>query len=169
MTPDQRVFDFQVLVASLNRNYAPYEWKRQLFGFDMLDTRPWVERIRAAKDDLDYFEIVAEYVSSLRDTHTSYRIPSLFSATTGLQADLYDGKVVIDSVNRAALPLARYPFVIGDEILAVDGKPAADLVTFYRKYSYAGNERAARRAAEVFTERALRDRIAALIDLAGAA
>ncbi|MBM3767901.1 MAG: hypothetical protein FJW32_21140 [Acidobacteria bacterium] len=147
MTAEQRVFDFQALVASLNRNYAPYEWKRELFGFDMLDLKPWMERVRTAPSDLEYFEVVAEYMSSLRDTHTSYRIPSIFSATTGLHLDIYDAKVIVDSINRTTLPLARYSIAIGDEVLAVDGKPAAELVNFYRKYSYSGNESAARRQA----------------------
>jgi C-terminal processing protease CtpA/Prc len=147
MTPEQRAFDFQALVASLNRNYAPYEWKRELFGFDMLNLKPWLERIRNAKDDLDYYDITAQYLSSLGDTHTSYRIPSNFVASTGLHADIYDGKIIIDNIVRATLPAARYPFVIGDELLAVDGKPAAELLEFYKRYSYAGNDSSSSRNA----------------------
>lgn len=147
MTPEQRVFDFQALVANLNRNYAPYEWKRQLFGFDMLDTKPWLERIKNAKDDLEYYDITAQYLSSLGDTHTSYRIPSNFLASTGLHADIYDGKIIIDNIVRGTLPAARYPFVSGDEILAVDGKPAAELLEFYKRYSYAASDSASARNA----------------------
>jgi len=147
MNPDQRAFEFQALVASLNKNYAPYEWKRELFGFDMLNIKPWLERIRNAKDDLDYFDITAEYMSSLGDTHTSYRIPSNYFASTGLHVDIYEGKAIIDNIVRTTLPAAQYPFAIGDELLAVDGKSAAELIEFYKKYSYAGNDSAASRAA----------------------
>ena len=147
LTPDQRAFEMQSLAATYARNYAPYEWKKQLYNFDLFDLRPWVARARAAKDDIEFFEIASEYVASLRDTHTSYFLPSTFVASTGLHADLYDGKVVIDSINRTLLPLARFPFQIGDEIISADGRPAEELVTYYRKFSYSGNERSARRLA----------------------
>ncbi len=147
LTPDQRAFEIQALAATYARNYAPYEWKKQLYNFDLFDLRPWVARARAAKDDIEFFEIASEYVASLRDTHTSYRIPSTFVASTGLHADLYDGKVVIDSINRTLLPLARFPFQIGDEIISADGRTAEELVTYYQKFSYSGNERSGRRLA----------------------
>lgn len=147
LTPEQRVFELQALAATYARNYAPYEWKKQLYSFDLFDLRPWVARARAAKDDLEYFEIASAYVASLRDTHTSYRLPSTFVAATGLHVDLYDGKVVIDSVNRSVLPTARFPFQIGDEIISADGRPAEELVTYYQKFSYSGNERSSRRLA----------------------
>jgi len=147
LTPDQRVFELQALAATYARNYAPYEWKKQLYNFDLFDLRPWVARARAAKDDIEFFEIASEYVASLRDTHTSYFLPSTFVASTGLHADLYDGKVIIDSINRTLLPVARFPFQIGDEIISADGRPAEELVTYYRKFSYSGNERSARRLA----------------------
>ncbi len=147
MTTAQREFDFQVLVASLNANYAPYEWKRQLFGFDLLNAKPWLERIRAAKDDLEYYEICSQYMSSLGDTHSSFSIPSAFSASTGIHLDIYDGKIIIDNIVRSTLPAARYPFAVGDELLAVDGKPATELLEFYKGYAYAGNDTAATRTA----------------------
>lgn len=147
MTPNQRMFEFQALASVYAKNYAPYEWKRDLYKFDMLDIKPWMERVRNAKDDLEFFEICTEYVASLRDTHTSYRIPSVFTASTGMHADIYDGKVIIDNIVRTTLPVAQYPFQIGDEIVSVDGKPALELVEYYRKFSYSGNEGSAKRLA----------------------
>ena len=97
MTPAQREFDFRVMAANLSRYYAPSDWKRQLFGFDMFDLRPWLEKIRNAKDDLDYYEVCSEYIASLGDSHTSYSLPSTFVAATGLHVDIYDGKLIIDN------------------------------------------------------------------------
>ncbi len=147
MTPAQREFDFRVMAANLSRYYAPSDWKRQLFGFDMFDLRPWLEKIRNAKDDLDYYEVCSEYIASLGDSHTSYSLPSTFVAATGLHVDIYDGKLIIDNINRTALPAARYPFAAGDELIAVDGKPALELLEFYKKYSYAATADAAARSA----------------------
>ena len=38
MTTDQKIADFQNLSALYAKQYAPYEWKRTLFGFDLLYT-----------------------------------------------------------------------------------------------------------------------------------
>ena len=76
LSADQRVFDFQNLAALYAKRYAPYEWKRQAFGFDLYDIKPWVDRVRVAKDDLEFFEIQAEYVANLNDTHAGFSMPS---------------------------------------------------------------------------------------------
>ena len=123
LTPDQRVFDFQGISALYAKRYAPYDWKKQAFGFDLLDFKAWLDRVRAAKDDLEFFEIEAEYVASLNDTHSGFHMTSSFFATLGITVDIYDGKVLIDSINRTALLVADYPFAIGDELVSLDGKP----------------------------------------------
>src|SRR5690348_15601174 len=108
MTPAQRVEDFNVLTALYAKRYAPWAWKVQAFGFDLFQTSPWLNRVAHAKDDLEYYEIAEEYVASLQDTHTQFQVPSGFSADTGIAADIYDGKVLIESINRLALPQAQY-------------------------------------------------------------
>src|SRR6185436_4524172 len=83
LLPEQRVFDFQNLSALYAKRYSPYDWKRQAFGFDLFDIKPWLDRVRAAKDDLEFFEIEAEYVGKLQDTHTGFQITSSFAARLG--------------------------------------------------------------------------------------
>src|SRR5881296_4704643 len=110
LLPDQRVFDFRNLVALYAKRYAPYDWKKQALGFDVFDIQPWLDRVRTAKDDLEFFEIEAEYVGKFQDTHSGFSMTSSFSANLGMTVDIYDGKVLIDSINRALLPVAAYPF-----------------------------------------------------------
>src|SRR5262249_5748473 len=126
LSTDQRVLDFQSLAALFEKRYAPADWKFQAFGFDLFDLKPWLDRVRSAKDDLEFFEIEAEYVAKLQDTHTGFQIPSNYVARLGavpftggailigLTVDIYDGKVLIDSISRTALPANLYPFQIGD-------------------------------------------------------
>src|SRR5215468_8888896 len=83
LSTDQRVFDFQSLAALFEKRYAPADWKFQAFGFDLFDLKPWLDRVRAAKDDLEFFEIEAEYVAKLQDTHTGFQIPSNYAARLG--------------------------------------------------------------------------------------
>src|SRR4051812_7092152 len=147
MTSEQKQFDFQQLAALYSKQYGLYEWKRDAIHFDALAIAPWLERVRKSGDDLDFYEICVEYVASLQDAHDAFQLPSGFSASLGLGIDIYDGKTIIDSINRSVLPAPRYPFQIGDEVVSVDGKPVEELIQAFLKYSIASNPRSARRSA----------------------
>ena len=147
LSTDQRVFDFQNLVALYTKRYAPYDWKRQAVGFDLLNIQPWVDRIRAAKSDLEFFEIQAEYVANLQDTHSHFQMGSSFRANLGITVDIFDGKVLIDSINRAALPVANYPFQIGDELVSVDRISSEDWIKRISTWYRYGNPVSTRRLA----------------------
>jgi len=147
LTPDQRAIDFQTIVGYYARNYAPAPWKAQSLGFNLFNTGSWLTRVRAAKDDLEYLGIVLEFTGSFRDTHTSVTVPSTLYVRLGFTTDLYDDKVVVDSISRASLPEATYPFGVGDEVVSVDGKSVAELIVEFSKYLQMGNDRATKRFA----------------------
>lgn len=63
LTKEQKVHDFENLAALYAKRYAPYEWKKELFGFDLFDLRPWLRQIRQSPDDLAFFEILLKYKS----------------------------------------------------------------------------------------------------------
>lgn len=154
MTVAQKLLDFQQLVAVYAKQYAPYEWKRDAIGFDLLQIDPWLERVRRSKDDLEFLELCTEYVSSLQDGHSQFVLPSKFAADSGLYVDLFEGKLLVERVDRTLLPLARFPIREGDEIVMVDGKPARDWIEDLKRFSPAGNPRArARFAADLLTYR----------------
>ena len=155
LTADQKVFEMQVLASLYAKQYAPYEWKRDVMNFDLLDLGPWVARARAAKDDLDFYQVLAEYVGSLNDAHDTYFNQSDFVAQLPINVDIYDGKVLIDFVFRSYLPLRDYPFVIGDELISIDGRNVADLLTEFAKIDSYANPLSTRRwAADKVTFRA---------------
>ena len=145
MTPSQRMLDIQVLASIYAKQYAPYEWKRDVFQFDMLNLAPWVERARTAKDDLEFYQIMAEYVGSLNDAHSTYFNQSDFAAELPINVDIYDGKVLIDVLVRSFLPVRDYPFDVGDEVISIDGKPVADLITEFAKIDSFANPLSTRR------------------------
>src|SRR6266496_2534600 len=107
LTLPQKISDFNDLVAAFDRNYGPYEWKRDTIRFDLLDTKAWL----------------------------------------GLSADIYDGKVLIDSINRTLLPASKFAFQIGDELVSVDGQNVQDLIQQFSKYAVAANPRSTARNA----------------------
>ncbi|MGH9722566.1 MAG: S41 family peptidase [Bryobacteraceae bacterium] len=145
LTADQKVVDLQSLASLYAKNYAPYEWKRDTQRFDLLNLTPWLDRARRSKDDIEFFEVAAQYVASLNDVHSQYLVPSDFVADLSFTVDLYDGKALIDEIIRSNLPVREYPFEVGDELISVDGKTVEEWLTEFGKYSVFGNSRSTRR------------------------
>jgi len=127
------------LSALYAKNYGPYELHRDLFGFDLYNIQPWLDQVNNSKTDLDFYDILARYVGSFKSGHDVFLVPSDFFAWLHMSVDVYDGKVLIDGVDRAYLPRARYPFTIGDEIVSVDGVAAADWIQSYMPYANFAN------------------------------
>jgi hypothetical protein len=146
LSRDQKFHDFENLAALYAKRYAPYEWKRAAVGFDLFDIGPWLNRVSRSKDDLEFMEICAEYVAGLDDIHSRFVVPSTFVANAGFTVDIYDGKVVIDSINRLLLPANRFPFQVGDELVSVDRKSVEDLIQEFSRLRRRGNPTTTRRA-----------------------
>jgi len=139
LTPAQRRQDFIELATLYWKQYGPYEWKRELFGHDLADLRPWLTRVDAAKTDMDFAEVCAEYTNALRDGHVFFQIPSRFQATGGIGVDVYEGKVLVEGFNAVLLPPAQFPLRIGDEVVSFDGKPAMEEVNALRRLVGSGS------------------------------
>ena len=155
LTVGQKAADFQAVAGLYGKLYAPYEWKRDVLGFDLLNVAPWLERIIATKEDLDFYEIVSEYVSRLNDATDTYHLPSNFVATLNFSVDLYDGnRLLVDSINRARLPAVQFPFATGYQLVSIDGQDATTLLQSFLRYEIAANPRStARFAATLLTTR----------------
>src|SRR6187455_3238854 len=109
MTLEQRSVDFQALASLYAKRYAPANWKMQSLQVNIFEIRPWADRIRAAKTDIEYYETAAKFVATFRDGHTGYSTPSLFLADLGVYVDIYDDKVLVEQIVRSRLPVANYP------------------------------------------------------------
>ncbi|MFN7924668.1 MAG: S41 family peptidase [Bryobacteraceae bacterium] len=147
LTPEQKLIDFQQLAATYAKNYAPYEWKVEVEKFDLFDLRPWLEKVKNSKDDIEFFEICFQYIGSLNDGHSQLQLPSDFQAYLGFVVDLYDDKPLIDLIDRRRLPPARYPFAEGDELISVDGLTVDEWIAKLLPYNSTGNPRSNRRFA----------------------
>jgi len=139
LTPEQKVADFTQLAGLYAVNYAPYEWKVSTFNFDLLNVKTWLDQVRQSKDDLEFYDICVRYVASLHDNHDEYLLPASYSASLHLSVDLWDGKPIIEAITRSYLPLAKYPFVIGDQLISIDGKSAEDMIQSLLPYAVNGH------------------------------
>lgn len=147
LTQEQKDTDFRYMASLYSTYYSGYEWKKQLFGFDAMKLSPWLDRVTATTTDLDFYELCVEYVASLNDSHDAFSMPSDFLAQLGFTTDVYDGILLIDTLNRNILPVSRYPFVIGDELVSVDGIAVEQLLRDFAKYTRQGNPLATKRLA----------------------
>jgi hypothetical protein len=134
----QKVADFNQLAALYDKNYAPYELRIGLIGFDLLNIQPWLTQVEQSTTDLEFYDICVKYVASLQDSHDEFLLPSIFEAWLHMDVDIYDGKVLIAFVDQNYLSPRRYPLQIGDEIVSVDGTSAADLITSFLPYAVNG-------------------------------
>jgi peptidase S41-like protein len=134
LSTDQKLDDFQSLVSLYAKQYAPAGWKLQLFNYDLFNISPWLEKVRKSANDIEFYEIMGEYVGALNDAHSVYLNPSDFVADLRIRCDIYDGKVLIDAIDRAALPTAKFPFVVGDELVSVDNRTTDDLIKDFSRF-----------------------------------
>src|SRR6185436_13367926 len=133
LTPAQKDFDFRYLASLYSTYYAPLDWKNQLFKFNALDLDPWLDRVAKTTTDLDFYELCVEYVARLNDTHDSFVLPSDFVAQLGFSVDIYDGLLLIDTLDRTILSASAFPFTIGDELVSVDGVVVEQLLQDFAK------------------------------------
>jgi hypothetical protein len=147
LTPAQKEADFRYLASMYSTYYAPIDWKKQLFNFDALAINPWLDRVAQTTTDLDFYEVCVAYVAGLNDTHDQFSLPSDFTARLGFTTDVYDGVLLIDSLNRTTLPVKDYPFTTGDQLLSVDGRDVQLLLQDFAVYAPWANPSAAKRLA----------------------
>jgi hypothetical protein len=169
LTVSQKEADFRYLASLFATYYAPIDWKKQLFQFDARSVHSWLDRVAATRTDLEFYEICVEYVASLNDSHAHFTLPSDFSATLGFTTDIFDGVLLIESVDRSLLPASRYPFVIGDELLSVDGTGVEQILPVFAKYAVYGNPLATRRMAAARITTRPQSRVPHASELAGRA
>lgn len=148
LTVDQRLSDYNQLVDIVKRSYGPLRWKKESIGLDFNKlVSDFDGKVRAVKSDPEFFRTLTAFLSSLKDAHTKGVIPSNYSATLGFSTDLVQGKVLIESVDVQKLPPPIFPFKRGDQLLALGGRPVAELVDEFSLINHTGNEASARRVA----------------------
>jgi hypothetical protein len=62
LTVEQKVADFQNIAGLYAKRYAPYEWKRDIFGFDLLNAAPWIDKILTTPPD-----VIQQYEQSFNE------------------------------------------------------------------------------------------------------
>src|SRR6218665_2194433 len=96
MTTEQRLGDFNQLGSIIQRHYGPLRWKQETIGLDLKRVvADYNEKISHAKSDAEFYRLMAEFTSELKDAHVSATVPSTYRGRLGFLCDLVEGKVLI--------------------------------------------------------------------------
>jgi len=140
LTSDQRLSDFDQLVNTLLRNYGPMHLKATSIGLDFnKDVADYKAKIASAKGDAEFYQLLARFLSTLKDAHVSSEVPSTYKATLGFTVDRIEGKALIETIDRLRLPEQLFPFQKGDQLVAIDGVPVEKIAASLNETSNTGN------------------------------
>jgi hypothetical protein len=123
--------DLDSMQSMIAARYAPAGWKKDQYGWDL---NAQIQQAKAqinASDTFsvkDYQALVKRLLNSMKDYHVSVSFYSTEMAYLPLTLTMADGHYFISGINRTALPQNVFPFNVGDEITAFDGKPVAQAV-----------------------------------------
>ena len=80
--------DFQYLAATYAKQYGPADWKRTALGFDITNLTPWLDKVRRSTTDLQFYDVMSEYVASFQDGQGVYITRSSFVARLQFTVDI---------------------------------------------------------------------------------
>lgn len=111
--------------------YAPLEWKKQFFGYD-LDAE-YAKAVAAVEANSPLSvqasrEIFNKFIYAMRDYHTSVEFASSEKATLPLLVKGTGAREFIVYIDRKKLPENSFPFHVGDELVSFSGKPVLQAI-----------------------------------------
>ncbi len=139
LTLEQKMSDFNQLNSAIESNYGPYFYKPQAIGLDYEELKKhYANEIALTKSNKDFYYLLVRYVAEYKDGHFGIRQPSNETYEIPITTDLVEGKVLIDTIDRAKLSEADFPFAKGDEIISINSEPIENLVNELAKYMVSG-------------------------------
>jgi C-terminal processing protease CtpA/Prc len=132
---DDRIKAFEKVWKIINKDfYDPAfngaDWKGAYSRY-----RP---RIEATKDDDEFYDLLDEMLAELKDSHTSFRRPQIYSgkieraSNVGISVYLVDGKPVVIAVDQGS-DAAKAGIMVGMFVTSFDGKPAEERMLALKK------------------------------------
>lgn len=130
-TKEAMVQTLDYVASIFNAHYAPLDWKKATFGMQLSQERDKARAaIRAMPNPTrrEFQDILSRFVTSMRDYHVGIQFYSTEMSMLPLSIVGADGRYFLAWVDREALPEEQFPFKVGDEVLAFDGKPVSEVV-----------------------------------------
>ena len=123
--------NLQAMKVVYQTGYAPAEWKKKQFGYDLNEEYAKAEAAVHSKSQLttqDARSILKDFIYSMRDYHTSISFVATEAASLPLLIKSAQGKAFIVSVDRSKLSSDAFPFSPGDEVVRFGGVPTQQVI-----------------------------------------
>ncbi len=148
LTEAQRLSDLNQFFAMVEAGYGPIQYKESQLGVTIAGLRAKYEPlVRAPQSNGEFYYLMKKLVAEFKDGHFNMTVPTDHLAQVGILTDLVEGRVLIESVDRAELPESTFPYVRGDEIVSVDGVPTQVVLDELSAYVASGTDVSIRRSA----------------------
>ena len=150
----QRMLSSLHQVASIfAEQYAPLDMKSERFQLDLKREYDNAKTAILANPDMttrQFQDLLAKLVAAMRDYHVSISFHSTESSKLPFQVRGAQGRYYLTYIDREKLPLDVFPFKMGDEVVAFDGRPTAEAVAEIAGRMTANTAETDMRMAELF-------------------
>ncbi len=148
LTSEEKLSDLNQLVSRLKSGYGPLQYKKKNLGIDIdVLAQKYSATMTATKTNGEFYYQMMRFIAEFKDGHFSANLPTTYKASLPFTVDLIQGKVLIDEINRATLPVEKFVYQRGDEIIEFNGRPVVDEIQDLMAYVPNGNEKSVRRLA----------------------
>jgi C-terminal processing protease CtpA/Prc len=108
--------------------YAPKTWKEKHVSWNLAHELGQAKQgIQNAETVNDYRQAAVKFFNSMQDYHVGFSFISTERASLPLILKTVEGKTIIVDINRGKLSQTSFPYNVGDEVLAMDEVPVAEI------------------------------------------
>lgn len=121
--------EMKVIASIYSNEYAPKEWKEKHLGWNLQEKlNESLNKIASAESVYDYRKALADFIKSTQDYHVGIGFYSTEKSSLPFMVRTIEGKTVIVEINRKKLSEEAFPFFSGDEVVAINNKPIAEVL-----------------------------------------
>jgi len=141
LTRVEKLEDFKQFVALLKKSYGMLAYKNKKFNISLKKlVAKYKPLVAQSSDDDAFYSILTAFCKEFKDAHFNFQRPSEQQAFLGFLCERAEGKLIISRVFTKLLPPDKFPFKPGDELIAIDGISAGDILKEVAKYVGGGRK-----------------------------
>ena len=151
LSTEQKLQDLEQLVNIVKTQYGPLKYKEEKLGIYLESLEEtYKKKIAATTSNKDFYYEIIKFVAEFKDGHFGAWIPTKLKGEVPFIVDLINGKILIDTIDRAKLSESAFPFEKGDEVVSINGQDIQRFLDEHMKYRGRGADLSARAAAAYF-------------------
>jgi len=131
LTQQKMLHTLYQVAAIFAEQYAPIEHKKERFQVDLKREYGKAKDAILANPNIttrEFQDLLGALVAGMRDYHVSISFHSTERARLPFLVTGAQGKHFLAYIDREQLPLDKFPFKTGDEVVSFDGKPTLEAV-----------------------------------------